>query len=154
MVGVVALISVVAVADAFGRTIGGPAVELLTALGEQGVPSALVTMSWRSLAEAVLGALPDGTFAAVVTGDEVEHGKPHPEPYEKACTALGVSARHCVVLEDSETGCRAGNAAGALVVAVPNLVDIPKAPRRLHVRSLADLDAAAVAKMLEQFDES
>ena len=85
------------------------------------------------------------TFQVSVAGDEVSRGKPHPEPYEKACTALGVSARHCVVLEDSETGCRAGNAAGALVVAVPNRVEIPKAPRRLHVRSLADLDAAAVA---------
>jgi beta-phosphoglucomutase-like phosphatase (HAD superfamily) len=57
-----------------------------------------------------------------------------------------------VVIEDSETGCRAGNAAGALVVAVPNHVVIPEAPRRLHVRSLVELDAAAVAKMLEQFN--
>ena len=75
---------------------------------------------------------PRDTFQVSVAGDEVSRGKPHPEPYEKACTALGVSARHCVVLEDSETGCRAGNAAGALVVAVPNRVEIPKAPRRLH----------------------
>jgi beta-phosphoglucomutase-like phosphatase (HAD superfamily) len=58
-----------------------------------------------------------------------------------------------VVLEDSETDCRAGNAAGALVVAVPNRVRIPAAPRRLHVGSLAELDAAAVARMLEQFNE-
>jgi beta-phosphoglucomutase-like phosphatase (HAD superfamily) len=58
-----------------------------------------------------------------------------------------------VVLEDSETGCRAGNAAGALVVAVPNRVVIPEAPRRLHVDSLAELDAAAVARMLEQFND-
>ena len=55
--------------------------ELLTDLAAHGVPSALVTMSWRSFADAVLAALPEGTFAAVVTGDEVEHGKPHPEPY-------------------------------------------------------------------------
>jgi hypothetical protein len=31
-------------------------------------------------------------------------------------------------------------------------VEIPKAPRRLHVRSLAELDATTVARMLEQFD--
>ena len=42
--------------------------ELLAALAAQGVPSALVTMSWRSLADAVIGALPEGAFAAVVTG--------------------------------------------------------------------------------------
>ncbi|HET6969457.1 MAG TPA: HAD family phosphatase, partial [Ornithinibacter sp.] len=34
--------------------------ELLEGLRAEGVPSALVTMSWRSLADAVLGALPDG----------------------------------------------------------------------------------------------
>jgi beta-phosphoglucomutase-like phosphatase (HAD superfamily) len=104
------------------------------------------------LLNAALDQLPEGTFQVSVAGDEVSRGKPHPEPYEKACTALGVSARHCVVLEDSETGCRAGNAAGALVLAVPNRVPIPRAPRRLHVNSLADLDAAAVAQLLEQFD--
>jgi beta-phosphoglucomutase-like phosphatase (HAD superfamily) len=104
------------------------------------------------LLDAALSQLPEDIFRVTVAGDEVSRGKPHPEPYEKACTALGVSARHCVVLEDSETGCRAGNASGALVVAIPNRVEIPKAPRRLHVRSLAELDAATVARMLEQFD--
>jgi beta-phosphoglucomutase-like phosphatase (HAD superfamily) len=65
--------------------------ELLEALKAEGVPSALVTMSWRSLADAVLGALPEGTFDVVVTGDEVSHGKPHPEPYRAAARLLGVS---------------------------------------------------------------
>jgi beta-phosphoglucomutase-like phosphatase (HAD superfamily) len=54
--------------------------ELLEALGEAGVPCALVTMSWRSLADVFVASLPAGTFAAVITGDEVTHGKPHPEP--------------------------------------------------------------------------
>ena len=126
------------------------AIELLDSFAAAGVPCALVSASYRVLLDAALSQLPEGTFRVSVAGDEVSRGKPHPEPYEKACTALGVSARHCVVLEDSETGCRAGNAAGALVVAVPNRVEIPNAPRRLHVRSLADLDAAAVATMLEQ----
>jgi HAD superfamily hydrolase (TIGR01509 family) len=126
------------------------AIELLDSLAAAGVPCALVSASYRVLLDAALCQLPKGTFRVSVAGDEVSRGKPHPEPYQKACTALGVSARHCVVLEDSETGCRAGNAAGALVLAVPNRVEIPNAPRRLHVPSLADLDAAAVATMLEQ----
>jgi HAD superfamily hydrolase (TIGR01509 family) len=126
------------------------AVELLDSFAAARVPCALVSASYRVLLDAALSQLPDGVFQVSVAGDEVSQGKPHPEPYQKACTALGVAARHCVVLEDSETGCRAGNAAGALVVAVPNRVEIPTAPRRLHVRSLAGLDAAAVARMLEQ----
>ena len=130
------------------------ALELLESFAAAGVPCALVSASYRVLLDAALGQLPEGTFQVSVAGDEVSRGKPHPEPYEKACTALGVSAQHCVVLEDSETGCRAGNAAGALVLAVPNRVEIPHAPRRLHVSSLADLDAAAVARMLEQSNAS
>jgi HAD superfamily hydrolase (TIGR01509 family) len=130
------------------------ALELLESFAAAGVPCALVSASYRVLLDAALRQLPEGTFQVSVAGDEVSRGKPHPEPYEKACTALGVSPQHCVVLEDSETGCRSGNAAGALVLAVPHRVEIPHAPRRLHVSSLADLDAAAVATMLEQSDAS
>ena len=59
-------------------------------LNAQGVPCALVTMSWRRLVDAVVEALAPITFQAVVTGDAVEHGKPHPEPYLLAAAALGV----------------------------------------------------------------
>jgi HAD superfamily hydrolase (TIGR01509 family) len=130
------------------------AIELLESFAEAGVPCALVSASYRVLLDAALSQLPEDIFRVTVAGDEVSRGKPHPEPYEKACTALGVSPQHCVVLEDSETGCRSGNAAGALVLAVPHRVEIPHAPRRLHVSSLADLDAAAVATMLEQSNAS
>jgi len=125
------------------------ALELLTAFGEAGVPCALVSASYRVLLDAALAQLPAGTFAVTVAGDEVTHGKPHPEPYLRACTALGVPAAECVVFEDSATGSDSGNAAGALVVAVPNHVSIPPAPRRVEVASLAGLDVAAVTRLLE-----
>ena len=123
--------------------------ELLASLAAAGVPCALVSASYRVLLDAALSQLAPGTFAVSVAGDEVTQGKPHPEPYEKACLALDVDPRDCVVFEDSVTGARSGNAAGALVIAVPNRVDVPDAPRRLRVRSLTDLDAAAVARLLE-----
>ena len=115
------------------------AVELLTALGEAGVPSALVTMSWRSLAEAVVTALPEGTFTAVVTGDEVEHGKPHPEPYLAAARTLGVEVRDCVAIEDSPTGVRSAVAAGARTLAVPHVVPVPLTTGAVQVPSLQGL---------------
>jgi len=130
------------------------AVELLESLGAAGVPCALVSASYRSLLDAALTRLPMGTFQTSVAGDEVHLGKPHPEPYERACQALGVDARHCVVFEDSETGARSGNAAGAFVIAVPNRVGISAAPRRTHVTSLTELDADRVAALLEQADVS
>jgi HAD superfamily hydrolase (TIGR01509 family) len=129
------------------------AFELLTELRAAGVPCALVSASYRILLDAALARLPQDTFQVSVAGDEVTNGKPHPEPYERACHALGVDARHCVVLEDSETGARAGNAAGAVVVAIPNKVAVSAAPRRVHVGSLAELDVAALARLVEDADD-
>jgi beta-phosphoglucomutase-like phosphatase (HAD superfamily) len=61
-----------------------------------------------------------------------------------------VDARSCVVLEDSATGARAGNAAGAVVVGIPNVVDIPPAPRRVTVPSLSGLDPDGLAELYAQ----
>ena len=115
------------------------AVELLTSLREAGVRNALVTMSWRSLADAIVTALPDGTFAAVVTGDEVEHGKPHPEPYLAAARALGVAVGDCVAIEDSPTGVRSAVAAGVPTLAVPHVVAVPSMVGAVQVPSLRGL---------------
>jgi HAD superfamily hydrolase (TIGR01509 family) len=126
------------------------ALELLAALRAEGTPCALVSASYRVLLDAVLERLPEGSFAVSVGGDEVTQGKPHPEPYERACRLLGVDARSCVVLEDSATGARSGNAAGAVVVGIPHVVAIPPAPRRVTVPSLAGLDPAALATLFSQ----
>lgn len=126
------------------------ALDLLASLGRAGVPCALVSASYRVLLDAVLRRLPPDSFTTSVAGDEVVWGKPHPEPYEKACRLLGVDTRFCVAFEDSATGARSANAAGTLVVAVPNLVDVPAAPRRLRVTSLEELDADAVIELMER----
>jgi len=94
--------------------------ELLASLVDHAVPCALVTMSWESLAMAVVSNLPKGSFAAVVTGDVVQHGKPHPEPYLAAARLLGVDLGACIAIEDSPNGVRAAKAAGLACVAVPN----------------------------------
>jgi HAD superfamily hydrolase (TIGR01509 family) len=129
------------------------AMELLNAFGEAGVPCALVSASYRILLDAALSQLPPRTFQVSVAGDEVDQGKPHPEPYTRACHALNVDPRRCVVFEDSETGARSGNASGAFVVAVPHRVPVPPAPRRTHVRSLAELDFDTVNRLVERANE-
>lgn len=116
--------------------------ELLAAVREAGVPNALVTMSWTRFAHAVVEALPPGTFDAIITGDEVSHGKPHPEPYLAAAKRLGVKAKQCVAIEDSPTGVQSAVAAGCRTFAVPNVVDIPASRRYVRVNSLLDLDLA------------
>ncbi len=57
-------------------------------------------------------------FDVTVTGDDVENGKPHPEPYFKALRSIGVSARKALVVEDSISGIRSAHAAGCEVMAV------------------------------------
>jgi len=107
--------------------------ELLEALVLEGVPCALVTMSYRRLAEAVVTSLPPGTFRTLVTGDEVSKGKPHPEPYLVAAARLGVAAADCVAIEDSPTGVASAEAAGVPVIAVEHLVPVADGPgRRVH----------------------
>jgi HAD superfamily hydrolase (TIGR01509 family) len=122
--------------------------ELLLALREEGVPCALVTMSWARLVDAVLAQLPGDTFAAVVAGDQVRHGKPHPEPYLTAAARLGVAPGECVAIEDSQTGVASAHAAGAAVVAVPNVVAIPPGPGRVVVDTLEGLSPAGLARLV------
>lgn len=126
--------------------------ELLSELNRADVPCALVSASYRVLLDAALAGLPEDAFAVSVAGDEVVQGKPHPEPYETACRTLGVDARNCIVIEDSATGARSGNASGALVLAVPNMVAVPTAPRRIHLDTLAGLDVAGLRSLLEQIN--
>ncbi len=121
--------------------------ELLAALGDAGVPSALVTMSWRSLADAVVEALPDGTFAVVVTGDEVPHGKPHPAPYHRAAGLLGVEPVACVAIEDSPTGVRSAVAAGVPTLAVPHVVPVPPTAGAVHVDTLSGMTPERLAEL-------
>lgn len=114
------------------------AAELLAELGAQGVPTALVSSSYRVLVDAVL-AQGAGPFALSVAGDEVQRGKPDPEPYRRAAGLLGVDPARCVVIEDSPSGVASGEAAGCAVVAVPSVAGVAfsATPRRLVAPSLA-----------------
>jgi HAD superfamily hydrolase (TIGR01509 family) len=109
---------------------------LLSELNALGVPCALVTMSWRRLVDAVLEELAPIEFQAIVAGDDVSRGKPHPEPYRTAAARLGVDPMDCVAIEDSPPGIASATAAGCVVLAVPNIVPIEPAPGRFVVDSL------------------
>jgi beta-phosphoglucomutase-like phosphatase (HAD superfamily) len=113
--------------------------ELLTRLRAAGVPCALVTASYARLAMPVVNALPKDTFGAVVTGDVVRHGKPHPEPYLTAAALLGAPIEGCVAIEDSDNGARSAEAAGARVLVVENHVAVPTGPGRTHLASLDEV---------------
>jgi HAD superfamily hydrolase (TIGR01509 family) len=122
--------------------------ELLDELAAAGVPCALVTMSYKRFADAVVGALPPGRFATVVAGDEVTHGKPHPEPYLTAAARLGAAPADCVAIEDSPTGVTSAVAAGVPTLAVEHLVAVPAGAGRTVVHTLEGWTAAGLASLL------
>jgi HAD superfamily hydrolase (TIGR01509 family) len=97
-----------------------PGLETLVAVLEAAAfPFGVATSSRRHFAEQILrrDALLD-RLAFLLTGDDVQRGKPHPEMYRKAADRLEITASSMLVLEDSENGCAAAVAAGAIAVAV------------------------------------
>jgi HAD superfamily hydrolase (TIGR01509 family) len=127
--------------------------ELLADLRRAGIPSALVSASYRMLLDVVIDQLPTGSFAASVAGDEVTSGKPDPEPYVTACAKLGVDPADCVAFEDSPPGTQSAAAAGARVVVVEWMVPVPRRDGQVRVGSLAELDAAMVTGLLAGNDD-
>ena len=120
-----------------GRVMVRPgARELLAEVAAAGVPHALVTGSQRPFTEAVLAST-GFRFPVTVTGDDVTRTKPDPEPYLLAAKLLDADPEQCVALEDSPNGVASATAAGCHVVAVPTLLPIPPAPRRLIAPSLS-----------------
>ena len=123
--------------------------ELIEQLDAHGVPQALVTMSYASIAAPIAATLP---FGAVVTGDAVSHPKPHPAPYLRAAELLGVNAAECLAIEDSGAGATSANAAGCHVLVVPHFVNVPDAPRRMQLPSLEGLKPAGLRDLFAAAD--
>ena len=96
--------------------------EILAFFRERGVKMAVASSSSR---EMILGNLRqaeiESYFDAVVSGDEVSHGKPEPDIFLLAAQKLGCSPEDCYVFEDGLNGVRAGIAAGCAAVMIPDL---------------------------------
>jgi beta-phosphoglucomutase-like phosphatase (HAD superfamily) len=123
--------------------------ELLALLDELGLPHGLATSTRREPAlECLLPLGLDLRFSAIVTGDEVEHGKPAPDIYLKAAERLGIDPKHCLALEDSEPGAIAAASAGMRVIIVPDLRQPGEEAREAAFAVVPSL--LQVAEMLRQ----
>ncbi len=101
-----------------------PGVERLTAhLAAHGVPMAIATSS----SAAAVAAKRKGhaalfsRFNALVTAEDIRNGKPAPDVFVEAARRLGCAPADCLVFEDAESGLQSGLAAGAVVIAVPDV---------------------------------
>lgn len=112
-------------------------------------PLALASSSNRAIFEAALRQAGIAEcFAATVSSEEVERGKPAPDVYLEAARRLDVAPASCAAVEDSHAGIRSARSAGMRVIAIPN-ASYPPDGEALDladaiVRSLAELTLAAL----------
>lgn len=82
----------------------------------------IVTSCTRALAEVRIRAAGLPLPKQMITSNDINHGKPHPEPYIKGASVLGFPAAECIVVEDVPAGVTAGKTAGAKVIAFTTTV--------------------------------
>ena len=97
------------------------AVELASHLVRHGIPCAIGTSSSRHTLAFKTAAHGEwlGGFGAIVSADDVEHGKPAPDNFLRAAALIGAAPESTLVFEDAPLGIEAALAAGMHVVAVP-----------------------------------
>ncbi len=108
----------------------------LDACAREGILLGIATSNSRELVEniaAVHGL--KNYFSCIMTGCDVERGKPAPDIYLAVAEGLGVKPENCLVFEDIVPGIQAGRNAGMRVCAVE---DAYSALQREHKRRLAD----------------
>ena len=116
-----------AVLEKQGPPVKPGAGELLDYLSARGVSIAVASSSGRErIASNLRAAGLERFFVAVVSGQQVERGKPEPDIFFLAAGEIGCPPGDCYVFEDSLNGVRAGMAAGCVTVMVPDLVPPPE----------------------------
>ncbi len=121
--------------------------ELLLELGALGVPSLLVTMSWRSLADMVVRRLPEGAFEHLVTGDEVSHASRTRSPTSRPRASSG-RPRRLHRDRGLPAGVRSATAAGVPTIAIPHVVPVPPISGAVHIDTLAGVGAADLTRIV------
>lgn len=98
--------------------------EILEFFRERGMKTAVASSSLPQQIEANLqkAGIKD-YFSEIVSGTEVEHGKPAPDIFLRAAERIGSRPQECFVFEDSGNGIKAGYAAGCITIMVPDLIE-------------------------------
>jgi HAD superfamily hydrolase (TIGR01509 family) len=92
--------------------------DFIDTLHQNGIKTAVVTSSNQQKMESVYRQHPEfkSLFDAILTSEDFEYSKPHPDCYLKAAARFGAKPEECVVFEDSFNGLKSGRAAGMYVV--------------------------------------
>ncbi|MBI2431003.1 MAG: HAD family phosphatase [Candidatus Levybacteria bacterium] len=123
--------------------------ELLKRLKDTGYKVALATGARKSKVEIILKHVPlHKYFPVIITADDVERGKPHPELFLKAAKKLDVKPQECLVIEDANNGIQAAKNADMKCIAITTTHkrgELKNADRIID--SFDELDIAYVKKL-------
>ena len=92
--------------------------DLLDYVVENNIPRGIVTGGNRERVSGIVNQYFDGKFSCLVTVDDVERGKPYPDPFLKGAELLGLKPQDCVVIENAPLGIEGAVKAGMTVIAV------------------------------------
>lgn len=118
------------------------AFDVVNVLKRRGFQIALVTACALQNMQHTLNLKQQSYFDFILTGDEVEHAKPLPEPYLKAAERLGLSPDTCVVVENAPLGIESAKAAGMQCIAIETTLD------RTNLQS-ADYIVKTIGELIE-----
>lgn len=119
---------------------------LLTYLTEQQIPWAIVTSGSFPVASARFEVLGLPRPEVFITAEQVEKGKPNPDPYLLGAKQLGLAPELCVVVEDAAAGIEAGLAAKCAVVAVNAPLDASHLEATYRLNRLTELSITLVGQ--------
>jgi len=116
--------------------------DLINTLRAYHIPIAVATSSKRDVVDLYLGlaGIAD-SFDAIVSGEEVQNSKPHPEIFLKACEKLAVAPSDAIALEDSFNGIRSAYAGGLHALMIPDMKQPDEEMRQKASAILPDLHA-------------
>lgn len=80
---------------------------------------AIVTSGTRPLATHRLQVAGLPVPQRMITGSDIQQGKPHPEPYLRGAALLGLEPSQCAAFEDAPSGIKSARAAGMAVLGLP-----------------------------------
>ena len=125
-------------------------IDLINSLEKSGLLLAVASSASLRRIRMILESLGiQDKFKAIICGDDVEKGKPHPDIYLKAAERLGINPKDCIAIEDATNGIKSAKAAGMKVIAYRdpkhNVQDLSKAD--LIIKSFAGLDLSKLKKL-------
>lgn len=126
--------------------------EVLSQLKEEGYLIALASSNNRRAVDQIVKQFDLAKdFELTMSGEDVTHGKPHPEIFLKTAEAIGVAPANCLVIEDAKNGVEAAKAAGMKCIGLDNPNSGPQdlSEADIVLKDYQEFDLEAIKKLFK-----